>query len=578
MTERRDSLPSITIITEYLHAPPMGNKTLWSMQRQLYPAHQLVMVCRSSDHPVHIGNRELFALPQMVCEPEKNRYTTLNKGIAIATEEIVAVLDTNSYYAHARVLWVVARVLSDDTIDACYGDIVLRGEDDRYILKRYRPLALGKSGLNRPEFPPYATLFIKRQVYEELGGFRSQLAGNAEQELLERFFCRYRIKAVYVPHAFLVKKCDSEPSACTSFRRQSVPSEPKSSPSSTSLTKTCKLFNPSWTKHCLTSSRAVPFAPWLDRGWPIPRTRNNSVNGRTEAHESKSDQRGRQTLRSHETSRRKEGLHVVTVNYENEAAVENLIQSLEQCDIIDKLIVVDHSPRPCLKIRKASFPVEVIEQPNRGYGAGINRGLRAVGRVDAIALVCNPDIEILTPRELPEAVKELKKHVHWGCLIPAQLDDNSTTIAVCRRFYTWKSLFQSRIGFMRKNPHVYRREHFYLDRDLTQSFDAEWANASSMFFKLSLFPYPICFDERFFLYFEDVDICAQMHIHGYAVRYSPQIVIRHHEQRESHRNLSFFGMHVKSLLRFLVKYRGLPQAIDLQGKTAAHLTRSNPDE
>lgn len=286
----------------------------------------------------------------------------------------------------------------------------------------------------------------------------------------------------------------------------------------------------------------------------------------------------RPTPRPPKTPSRNEHLYVVTVNYKNNAGVENLVRSLEQSAIIQKLIVIDHSPCPSLRIPKTSFPVEVIEQPNRGYGAGINRGLRAVDQADAIVLVCNPDIEILTPESLPEAVNALREHHDWGCLVPAQVDRNSGTIPVCRRFYTWKSLLQSRIGFMKRNPHIYRREHFYLDRDLTQSFDVEWANASSLFLKLSLFPHPICFDERFFLYFEDVDICAQMHIHGYTIRYYPRVVIKHIQQRESHGNLLSFGIHVRSLIRFIIKYRGLPKAMDLQTKTAAPLTRRNLDE
>lgn len=322
----------------------------------------------------------------------------------------------------------------------------------------------------------------------------------------------------------------------------------------------------------------VSFAPSLDDDWPIPDAKSKAVSQPQEAKKSRRIHEGKTSGMPVQAGPRKDGLYVVTVNYQNEDAIEKLVQSLEQCDNIEKLIVVDHSPLPKLKLRETSFPIEMIQQPNRGYGAGINRGLQAIDTPDAVALVCNPDIEVMTPQTLAEAVRALKDNPHWGCLIPAQVDGDSNTIPVCRRFYTWKSLIKSRIWFMRRNPHIYRREHFYLERDLTQDFDVDWGNASSMFLKLSLFPYPICFDERFFLYFEDVDICAQMHVHGLSVHYYPRVVFRHYEQRQSHRDLFFLAMHVKSLLHFLVKYRGLPQAVDLRGKKATPLTECSRDE
>lgn len=270
----------------------------------------------------------------------------------------------------------------------------------------------------------------------------------------------------------------------------------------------------------------------------------------------------------------KRNLFVVTVNYETPDLVDNLVKSLERCDIIKKLIVVDHSYHSVCEPKSSLFPIQIIQQVNRGYGAGINRGLRAVDVTDAVVFICNPDIEIITPDTMADAVHELESNPHVACIVPSQIDKASNRIHVCRRFYTWESLLQSFIGFMRRKPHIYRRTHFYMDNDLTESFDVDWGGGSSLFVKVSLFPNPLSFDEGFFLYFEDVDFCVQVHTHGYSVRYYPKVVVWHHEQRQSHKNVYFWFRHVKSLLRFIVKHRGLPQRDDFKRQETSPLTKN----
>jgi len=570
-------LPSFTVIIVCCNAASLIRETMWSVKRQLYPSRCVVIDLGSVDNTVEIANSLLDVDDALIRAENQNRYAGINKAVSLATSDALVVLDPSDYFSHARVLWIVAKSLSDEHTDAAYGDAVVLPQNAADTVDQYREGALkgGRGSLERA-LPRHAGLFVKTRVYEELGGFRSDMGDAAEQELLERFFLRYRIKTAYVPHPLIIKRSSSAVSRNRGAARRFI--FPVKTPfcGSACLRRIGKGTMPMAAHGVLESSRKTSCAPWLDNDWPTPLAKTDAA--ATKHRQADSDATNTPTNPDKISSPNKERLFVVTVNYQDEDAVVRLAQSLAQCDIVAKLIVVDHSPTPKLEPWETTFPIEIIRQPNRGYAAGVNRGLRAIDQLEAVALVCNPDVEILTPETLAEAVKALKDNAEWGCLIPAQVDGHSNPIIACRRFYTWKSLLQSRIPFMRKNPHVYRRAHFYLDRDLTQSFDADWGNASSMFLKLSLFPYPICFDERFFLYFEDVDICAQMHIHGYSVRYYPKVVIRHHEQRQSHKDWFLFTTHVKSLLRFVLKYHGLPQPSDLQGKSVAPLTRGNLDE
>jgi len=157
--------------------------------------------------------------------------------------------------------------------------------------------------------------------------------------------------------------------------------------------------------------------------------------------------------------------YVVTVNYWGGAYLKDLVASLEPLTFVQRLIIVNHSPEERLEGLKASFPLQVIEQRNTGYGAGLNRGLKEIPEKEAMALLCNPDITLMTPREVAEALRYMLTHPRVGCLIPRSVDAELNSLHSCRTFYTWKSLLASRIPFLRRVFAVEYREHLYLAAD-----------------------------------------------------------------------------------------------------------------
>ena len=100
-------------------------------------------------------------------------------------------------------------------------------------------------------------------------------------------------------------------------------------------------------------------------------------------------------------------------------------------------------------------------------------------------------------------------------------------------------------------------DHYYVLKKDKQPFEVDWGSGSAMLVRNSLFPYPISFDERFFLYFEDVDLCAQMWRHGFSIIHYPRLIVYHERASLSHKSTYYFAIHVASLLKFIYKYKGL---------------------
>lgn len=267
--------------------------------------------------------------------------------------------------------------------------------------------------------------------------------------------------------------------------------------------------------------------------------------------------------------------YVVTVNYNSSVHLQGLVESLRLVPLIKELIIVDHSPDHNLPKFSAPFPVTEIRQSNRGYGAGLNRGLRHIPERDAIVLMCNPDVIALTPDKLEVVFREFEEDPETAAIAPAIVTSSKDHFYSCRRFLTWKDVLAARMPFFSRRPEKFRSKFLCMDKDWKAPFAVQWASGCALFFRLQFFPSPICFDERFFLYFEDVDFCSQIHQQGLSIKYLPDMVFLHDEQRESIRSSAFLFILFRSLIKYIIKYRGLPSVENLQASTARYDNTGN---
>jgi GT2 family glycosyltransferase len=258
--------------------------------------------------------------------------------------------------------------------------------------------------------------------------------------------------------------------------------------------------------------------------------------------------------------------YVITVNYNGKHRLMALIASLRPIPFLKRLIIVNHSPWERLDDLEADFPIQIINQANKGYGAGLNRGLREVLGIDAIALLCNPDITVMNPEAIKEVIDYMLAHPRIACVLPSLVDKDLQPTRSCREFYTFKTLLASRIPVLCNRNSELLGRHFYADRDLNRPLEVDWGCGGAMLFKTSLFPNPLSFDERFFLYFEDVDFCAGTWKQGFSVVFYPMLVCRHAEQKQSHKGMFFFMRHVTSLIKYVMKHGGLTRREDLRPK------------
>lgn len=141
---------------------------------------------------------------KFISEKDDGIYDAMNKGIALATGEVVGLLNADDVYTDNLVLKKVADVFTDPAADSCYADLIYVDKYDLNKVIRYWKSCDYQDGLfSKGWAPPHPTFFVRRKVYEKYGIFDLQYKLAADFELMIRFLRKYRISSVYIPNVLV---------------------------------------------------------------------------------------------------------------------------------------------------------------------------------------------------------------------------------------------------------------------------------------------------------------------------------------------------------------------------------------
>ncbi len=252
---------------------------------------------------------------------------------------------------------------------------------------------------------------------------------------------------------------------------------------------------------------------------------------------------------------------VVIVHYRSPQLLERCLAKIDEAgvDLPHEVLVVDNAPvdEAAARICAEHRAIYIRNERNVGYGRAVNQGLAAArGRY---FLILNPDVEIW-PGSVETLARYLDEHPAVGICGPKLYSPDGSLQYSARTFYTLWTILLRRTPLGRLFPRAQAlREHLMMDWDHQDERDVDWMLGGALLARRDAVDDVGGMDERFFLYFEDVDWCSRMHRRGWRVVYVPGAEMVHAHQRASARGFLSRGqrMHIESALRFYEKWSAL---------------------
>ncbi|MFA6254509.1 MAG: glycosyltransferase [Patescibacteria group bacterium] len=285
-------------------------------------------------------------------------------------------------------------------------------------------------------------------------------------------------------------------------------------------------------------------------------------------------------------------LSVIILNYKQKGLLKQCIKGIvtAQPQLDYELIVVDNnSGDDSLAMVKNMFKPELepgkhqVELPivkplkvpkiitiqavaNNGFAAGNNLGIKqAQGRY---IMILNPDIAVV-PGALEKMVDFMERNINAGIIGPKLINPDGSVQYSCRRFPKfltpiYRRTILGKLSFARKST----SDYLMTDFDHRNNQEVDWLFGACLLIRKSVLAKTGLFDERFFMYFEDLDLCRRVWEAGFKIIYFAQVEMVHYHQRLSAERGGVLGIfshggriHTASGIKYFAKYLGakLPQ-------------------
>lgn len=260
-------------------------------------------------------------------------------------------------------------------------------------------------------------------------------------------------------------------------------------------------------------------------------------------------------------------ISIIIVNFNQKNLLKQCLKGIElvKPKLDYEIIVVDNASKDGsqkfleeLKTQIKDLKI-ILNKKNLGFAAGCNLGIKeAKGKY---ILILNPDIVVLE-NSIEKLYEFMEENNDVGIAGPKLLNPDKTIQPSCYRYPSWYIPILRRT-FLGKFSWAKKKLDYYLMADFDHQTEKEvdWLLGAVLMIRKEMLDEVGLFDERFFLYFEDIDLCRRAKKAGWKVYYYPFSEMFHYYQRTSAKQegvLALFSkvtwIHIFSALKFFLKW------------------------
>ncbi len=198
----------ISLITVSYNSVATIKDTIVSVRSQDFKDIEYIIVDgNSSDGTVEIIQSSGASVSKWLSESDEGIYDAMNKGIKMATGEVVGIINSDDFYFSDQIISAVSKSFADDHVDAVFGDlIVVNPKNPGKVVRTYSSKNWYPEKFARGFMPAHPTFFVRRKYYEQFGLFKTDYKIAADYEMLIRLLYVNKLKYRYLPMTMVVMR------------------------------------------------------------------------------------------------------------------------------------------------------------------------------------------------------------------------------------------------------------------------------------------------------------------------------------------------------------------------------------
>lgn len=198
----------ISVITACYNSAETIADTLKSVTEQTHPDIEYIIVDgASADNTLNIVEQYKERIARIESGRDGGIYFALNKGISLATGDIIAFLHADDVYAHKDVLAHVAAEFNRSGADSLYGDLNYVDRNDlSKVIRRWVSGPYSNNLFRKGWMPPHPSFFLRRTCYEKHGNFNTGFKTAADYELMLRMLHVQKVSVTYLPEVLVLMR------------------------------------------------------------------------------------------------------------------------------------------------------------------------------------------------------------------------------------------------------------------------------------------------------------------------------------------------------------------------------------
>lgn len=190
----------VSLITVTYNSEKYLANCIGSVLRQSYPDIEYIIVDGgSTDKTLSIIRKFSRDIHRWISEKDRGMYDAINKGMRLATGDVIGILNSDDVFASPNTVAKIVQCFKEKDVDSVYGDLVyVAGNDTSKVHRYWKGDTYKRTAFHWGWMPAHPTFYVRRNLVEQLGGYKTHFFSAADFEFMTRYLYKHRISSFYL--------------------------------------------------------------------------------------------------------------------------------------------------------------------------------------------------------------------------------------------------------------------------------------------------------------------------------------------------------------------------------------------